>query len=311
MTVAIVLRVLAAAAAGWIGRMKRPGALVPAGLLAGFAVFGTGPSEVPDPAAAALAVLAILVLALAVTWVRWLPITEDGVLSTFAFGLPAGAVAAVSVRGEGALVASAAGAFVFAAISLFSAEMVRAAAESGGRKIALAIWALVLPPVLAAAAAASASPAPRLEAGTLLAAALAVAILAWIPALLVERARLRRELEGEVQLGFLPPDDAVALELPWRRLLEKRFGRPDERREYIRSALLLAVARAQQRRRSGEAERMRQLEILTFRTRLRRTLEARTLRTHRPESGEFGVPDPARGEEGDRGNPIGVPPDHR
>jgi hypothetical protein len=286
-TVEIALRVLAAAAAAGIGRMKRPMALVPAGLLAGFAAFGRGPSDFPDPAGAGLAVLAILVLALAVTWARWLPITEEGVLSGLAFGLPAGAVAAVSVRGEGAFVAVAAGAGVFAAISLFSAEIVRAAGESGGRKIVLTVWALVVPALLAMAAASLAGPSPREAAGALLGAGLGIAVLAWVPALLLERARIRRELEDEVRLGFLPPEDAAALELPWRRLLEKRFGRSDERREYVRSALLLAVARAQQRRRSGEAERLRQLEVLTFRTRLRRMLEARAMRTHRNESGEF------------------------
>lgn len=287
MTIEIVLRVLAAAAAAGIGRLGRPVALVPAGLLAGFAVFGPGPSPFPGPAEAALVVFALLALALSAFAARWLPISEDGAVAAAAFGLPAGAVAAMALRGEGAFVATAAGAGVFGAVSLFSAEMVRSAAESGGRKIALAAWALGLPTALAAAGAAGARLAPRLAAGTLLGASLAVALLAWVPAFLVERARVRRELAEEVQLGFLPPDDAAALELPWRRALEERFGRPDERREFVRSALLLAVARSQQRRRSGEAERMRQLEVLTFRTRIRRTLEARSLRTGRFDSGEF------------------------
>ncbi len=287
MTVEIALRLLAAAAAAGIGRMRGPLALAPAGLLAGFAAFGRGPSAFPDPAEAGAAVLAVLVLALAAAWTRWLPITEEGVLSAFAFGLPAGAVASVSLRGEGALVAGAAGAGVLAAVSLFSAEMVRASAESGERKIALAAWALVAPPLLAAAGSALARPSPRAAAGALLAASLGVALLAWAPALLLERARVRRELDEEVRLGFLPADDASALELPWRRLLERRFGRSDERREYVRSALLLAVAREQQRRRSGEAERLRQLEVLTFRTRLRRTLEARAMRTDHADSAEI------------------------
>jgi hypothetical protein len=130
----------------------------------------------------------------------------------------------------------------------------------------------------AAAAAALAAPSRGRAAPGLLAAGLVVSLLAWIPAVLVERHRIRRELEEEVRIGLLPAEDAAALELPWRRWSEKRFGRPDERREYVRSALLLAVAREQQRRRSGEAERLRQLEILTFRTRLRRTLEARAAR---------------------------------
>ncbi len=287
MTVEIALRVLAAVAAAGIGRMRRTAALVPAGFLAGFAVFGRGPAEIPGPAGAALAVLVLLALALAAFSIRWLPISEDGALAAVAFGLPAGAMAAVALRGDGGLAAAAAGAVVLGAVSLFSAEMVRSAAESGGRRIALAAWSLALPAALAAAGAAAVGPAPRLSAGVLLGAALAVALLAWAPVLLVERARLRRELAEEVQLGFLPPDDATALELPWRRALEKRFGRPDERREYVRSALLLAVARSQQRRRTGEAERMRQLEVLTFRTRIRRTLDARAMRSHGAESGEF------------------------
>ena len=300
----IAVRALAAVAAAGIGRTRRPLALVPAGLLAGFAVFGRGPSRFPEPAGAAIAVLAILGLALAATWLHWLPIMEEGVISAIAFGLPAGAVAALCVRGEGALVAAAAGACVFSAVSLFSAEMVRAAAESGRRKVALAIWAFALPPLLAAAAATAANPAPRLAAGTLLGTAFAVALLAWAPVLVVERSRLRRELEAEVRLGFLPPDDAVALELPWRRLLEKRFGRPDERKEFVRSALLLAVARAQQRRRSGEAERLRQLEVLTFRTRLRRTLEARAMRSHRNDSAEFPLPPETAASDGSGGSAV-------
>jgi hypothetical protein len=267
--------------------MKRTAALVPAGLLAGYAAFGRGPSSIPDPTGAALAILAVLVLALAAVWVRWLPISEDGLLFALAFGLPAGAVAAASVRGAGALLAAAAGAGVLAAVSFFSAEMVRAAAESGGRRIALAFWALVAPALLAAVGTGFSSPAPGAAAGALLGAALGVALLVWVPVLLLERARVRRELAEEVKLGFLPPDDAAALEWPWRRALEKRFGRPDERREFVRSALLLAVARSQQRRRSGEAERLRQLEVLTFRTRIRRTLDARAMRQREPESGEI------------------------
>ncbi len=77
------------------------------------------------------------------------------------------------------------------------------------------------------------------------------------------------------------------MRLPWTRGFEKRFGRTDERREYVRSALLLAAARHQQRRRTGEAVRLRQLEVLTFRTRLRRTQDARAARFDRSESGEF------------------------
>ncbi len=99
--------------------------------------------------------------------------------------------------------------------------------------------------------------------------------LAWLLPYLLESRRVKRELEAEAALGILPPGDPPILAAPWRRARERSFGRPDERREYVRCALLLAVARAQQRRRTGEAERIRQLEILSFRTRVRRAVDVR------------------------------------
>ena len=271
------LRLLAAGAAALVGRAGSRGALASAGLLAGFVAFGWGPSAVPGPAGAALAVAALGALGLVALVPRCLPITDDGVLAAALFGLPAAAVAAVATRGNGPAVSAAAGAVVLGACSLLSAGTVHAAADSGGRRVAFLTGAVAMAAGFAAAAALAAPSRGRAAPG-LLAAGLVVSLLAWIPAVLVERTRVRRELEEEVRIGLLPAEDAAALELPWRRWSEKRFGRPDERREYVRSALLLAVAREQQRRRSGEAERLRQLEILTFRTRLRRTLEARAAR---------------------------------
>jgi len=272
------LRLLAAGAAVLVGRGGSRGALASAGLLAGFAAFGWGPSAVPGPAGAALAVAALGALGLVALVPRCLPITDDGVLAAALFGLPAAALAAVATRGNGPAVSAAAGAVVLGACSLLSAGTVHAAADSGGRRVAFLTGAVAMAAGFAAAAAALAAPSRGRAAPGLLAAGLVVSLLAWIPAVLVERHRIRRELEEEVRIGLLPAEDAAALELPWRRWSEKRFGRPDERREYVRSALLLAVAREQQRRRSGEAERLRQLEILTFRTRLRRTLEVRAAR---------------------------------
>ena len=107
------------------------------------------------------------------------------------------------------------------------------------------------------------------------------------PPVLAESARVKSELAEEVRLGLLSNEDAEALRFPWTRGFEKRFGRVDERREYVRSALLLAAARHQQHHRTGEAVRLRQLEVLTFRTRLRRTQDARAARFERAESGEF------------------------
>ena len=287
MTTEVGLRLLAAAAAVLLGRSGFRRALSAAGLLAAFAAFGWGPSAVPGPAGASLAVAALVTLGLVVLLPRCLPITDDGVLAAASFGLPAAAMAAVATRGNGPAVSGAAGAVVLGACSLLSAGTVHGAADSGGRRRAHLVGAAVAATLFAAAAAAAAAPAPGRAAPLLVAVGLCTALLAWVPAVLVERRRVRRELEEEVRLGFLPAEDAAALELPWRRWSEIRFGRPDERREYVRSALLLAVARSQQRRRSGEAERLRQLEVLTFRTRLRRTLEARSMPPRRGEPGEM------------------------
>jgi hypothetical protein len=108
--------------------------------------------------------------------------------------------------------------------------------------------------------------------------ALLVALVAWLPPFLLERRRVLRELSEEASLGILPVEDLAILGNPWRRSREARFGRADERDQYVRNALLLAVARQQQRRRSGEAIRLRQLEVLAFRTRVRRAVEGRSAR---------------------------------
>lgn len=288
MTTELWLRLLAAPAAVVVGRAGERVPVALAGLLSGFAAFGWGPRPVPSPLAAGLEVLVLVGLASAALLPRRIPIIGDGALTGALFGLPAGAVAAVSGRGEGAAAALAAAVVVLAAVSLFSAGWVLAAADAGGRRTALFVSALLLPAGLAAGASALAGPAsPRNPAAIL--AAVGMGVLAWVPVVFAERGRVRRELDEEVRLGFLPAEDARALELPWRRTFERRFGRPDERREYVRSALLLAVARAQQRGLAGEAGRLRQLEVLTFRTRLRRTLEARALRDRRHDSLEVPV----------------------
>jgi hypothetical protein len=286
-TIALGLRLLAAPAAVIAGRSASRPALAFAGLLAGFAAFGVSAVPVPEAAGAALAILGLLALGLAALQAKWLPITGEGALAAALYGAPAAVVAGFAARENGAWVAFASAAIVLAAVSLCASESVRAAAEAGIRRVLLLAWAFLLPPLLVSFAAGAVRRAPRDAAAFVLAISIAVSLLVWLPAILVERRRVARELHEEVRLGLLPLEDAAALELPWRRAFEKRFGRPDERREYVRSALLLAVARAQQRRRSGEAERLRQLEILTFRTRLRRTLEARAARYGHEESGEI------------------------
>ncbi len=287
MTVELGLRLLAAAAAVVIGRRGKRASVAISGLLSGFAAFGRGPGVAAGPLAAGLSVLIVTALAAAALLPYRYPITGEGVISGALFGVPAAAVAAVANRGDGAPSALAVALIVLAAVSVFSAESLRATADAGKWRGAIFVSALLLPAVLGVAAA-LARPAALWRAAALLG-VVGLGLLSWGPAIWAERRRIRRELGEEVHLGVLPAEDAVALELPWRRAFEKRFGRSDERREYVRSALLLAVARARQRGRTGEAERLRQLEVLTFRTRIRRTLEARAARDRRADSLELPV----------------------
>jgi len=278
------LRIVAAASAVVAG--TRGGrALFAAGALAGFAAFGLSAPPEAAPVAAGGSVLLLLGLLAASQVSRLSPVTEEAAAGVALFGFPAAAVAAVATRAAGPWGALAVAASVLASVSLFGAGGALASAEPGARRVACWAGALVLPAGLATLAAAELRNADRR--GAVLAASVGLALLVWLPVIQLERRRVSAELAEEVRLGFLPAEDAEVLRWPWTRALEKRFGRPDERKEYVRSALLLAVARQQQRGRSGEAERLRQLEILTFRTRLRRTLEARAARDRGTESGEM------------------------
>lgn len=258
------------------------------GVLAGFAVFGARVADMPGPAKAAVLAACLVALVALGAARTWSPIAGDGLTAGALAAGGAACAAAVAGRHLTGWQAPALAAIVLAAVSTFSAEATRASAEAGWREGVAWTSAGLAPPMLAAAFSGLFVGVPRRLEPLVVAAALAAGVLVWIPALLAERVRVSRELAEEVTMGLLPEEDAVALRLPWTRGFEKRFGRPDERREYVRSALLLAVARHQQRHRSGEAERLRQLEVLTFRTRLRRTQEARAARFHVRESGEFG-----------------------
>ncbi len=285
----IVVRAAAAALALFLAsRVSNRAAAFATGVLAGFAVFGARVAVLPAPAWAAL--LSACLVALVALGARrtWSPIAGDGLAAGALAAGGAACAAAVAGRHLPGWQAPALAAIVLTAVSTFSAEATRASAEAGWREGVAWTSAGLAPPALAAAFSGLFVGVPRRLEPLVVAAALAAGALVWIPALLAERARVSRELAEEVTMGLLPEEDAVALRLPWTRGFEKRFGRPDERREYVRSALLLAVARHQQRHRSGEAERLRQLEVLTFRTRLRRTQEARAARFHVRESGEFG-----------------------
>jgi hypothetical protein len=264
------------------------------GVLAGFAVFGLRIAGMPT--ANGTWILAAGLVALIATGAArtWPAITGDGMATGALVATGAALAAAVAGRHLPGLQAPALAAIVLAAVSGFAAEATRASAETGWREWIAWTCAALVPALLATALAGLFAGVPRRLEPLVVAAALAAAVLVWAPALLAERSRVSRELTEEVTLGLLPEEDAFALRLPWTRGFEKRFGRPDERREYVKSALLLAVARHQQRHRTGEAERLRQLEVLTFRTRLRRTQNARAARFHRRESGEYSAEEARR-----------------
>ncbi len=288
MSVETVLRAAAAALAFLAaGRTSRGAGAVFAGALAAFAVFGPAHPAFPGPAeAAALAGGLALVLALGAG--RKFPsITEEAARSAALGACGAAAVALAAgwrLPGAGPFALAA---LAVVAVSAGAAESCRAGGEAGWREGLARALAVAGPAALGAGLAAALASLGRAQAGWAVAGALAAAVLAWAPAVFAESARVKAELAEEVRLGLLPPEDAEALRFPWTRRFEKGFGRVDERREYVRSALLLAAARHQQRHRRGEAERLRQLEVLTFRTRLRRTQDARAARFRGSESGDF------------------------
>lgn len=288
MTAELLLRAVAAVAAVLLaGRVGRPAAAALAGAAAAFAVLGATRATFPRPLEAAVLAGAVTLL-LALGARREFPrITEEAARVAALAAAGAAAVALASGRTLPWWAAAGLAALLVLAISAFGAETCRAGGEAGWRESLARTLGIAAPAALGSALAALLAAAGRPGAPWVLAAALAVAVLVWAPTILAERARVRVELAEEVERGLLPEEDAVVLRLPWTRSFEERFGRADERREYVRSALLLAVARHQQRHRTGEAERLRQLEVLTFRTRLRRTQEARAARFARAESGEF------------------------
>lgn len=249
-----------------------------AGLALAVLLFGLQPQPFPGPAEAAFLAGASLVVAGLLYFSVWAPLVSEAARSGAALSIPVALVAMAVLREHPRGTALAGSATVLAVMGLFAAAASWANAEAGWRR-GLGWAGAVCLPVLEAWALATwvhSTPASAHHV-TALAGAFA-ALLAWGPALGAEWSRTKRELAEEVKLGFLPEADAAVLRVPWRRMIEKRFGRPDERREYIRSALQLAVARGQQRRRSGETLRLHQLEILTFRTRLRRMVEAKSAR---------------------------------
>ena len=285
----VLLRAAAAACALVLaGRAAGRAAPVLAGALAAFAMLGPARAVFPPPAeAAALAGAVALLLALGAR--RQFPsITEEAARAASLAAAGAAAVALAAGRRLPGAGPAALAVLALLAVSAFAAESCRAGGEAGWREGLARTLGVAGPAALGAGFAALFAAAGRPHAAWVVAAGLVSSVLVWAPAVLAERARVRVELAEEVELGLLPEEDAVALRLPWTRGFEKRFGRTDERREYVRSALLLAVARHQQRHRTGEAERLRQLEVLTFRTRLRRTQDARSARFTRNESSEFG-----------------------
>ena len=275
----VAARLALAVLALWAARRsRRPRGLALAALAGVTAAFGPGPLPLPSPAELSGGVL---VAALVLTLVRadlHSPLTSEAAGSTAAAATGAAVVAVLALRGAGLEGALAGGGAVLAALSVWGANGSLANAEAGWRRWAGWGGAVALPAAVAAALVALHGAVPAGSAFLAPATGLVVAVLAWVPPILLERSRVRLELAEEARLGILPQEDLAVLASPWRRSRERRFGRADERRAYVRSALLLAVARQQQRRRSGEAIRLRQLEVLAFRTRVRRAVDARSAR---------------------------------
>jgi hypothetical protein len=268
------------------------------GALAAFAVLGPTRAAAPSPAEAAV-LSGVLALLLAAATQRTFPsISEDGAVAAALMAAGAAAVSLVSARRLSFGAAAVLAVLSILTVSSAAAEACRAGGEAGWREGLARALGVAVPAALGGGLSAAVDAAGR-GAPWILVSGLVAAVLVWAPTVLAESARVKAELDEEVRLGLLPPEDADALRFPWTRGLEKRFGRADERREYVRSALLLAAARHQQRHRTGEAVRLRQLEVLTFRTRLRRTQDARAARFDRGESGEFGRP----GAPDDEGSP--------
>ncbi|HKC25482.1 MAG TPA: hypothetical protein VKF32_12105 [Thermoanaerobaculia bacterium] len=284
MTGEAALRALAGVIALFLGRSLAPFRLAASGLLLGMCVFGLTPRPVPGPPESAL-VAFVLASLLAVLYERiWPPIVSEAALASAWVGVPAALAGTLALRREPPGIVFLGAASVLAGVFLWGAHASLGNAEAGWRRAAHWASSLALPAALGAIVGRFAGEA---RPGALAGGALAVGALAWAAPALLERRRITRELVEEARLGFLPEEEAAILARPWVRRADPRFGRADERREYVRAALLLSVARQQQRRRSGEAIRLRQLEVLSFRTRMRRALEVRAERARRAESVSF------------------------
>lgn len=249
-----------------------------AGLAGGAAVFGAGPRALPEPVllGAGLFVAALVLAFLGAD--RHSPLAGEAARATAALATGAGVAAGFAFRGAGLAGALLGASSVVAALSVYGAEGCRANTEAGWRRGVSWASAVVLAGLVGGGLLAlGGSLPPRFRIAGPGALAL-VGLFAWLVPVFLEHRRVQRELSEEVLLGILPGEDLAVLVNPWRRWREPRFGRADERREYVRSALLLAVARQQQRRRTGEANRLRQLEVLAFRTRVRRVVEGRLAR---------------------------------
>lgn len=248
------------------------------GLAGGAAAFGAAPCTLPEPAGLGVGLFVAALLLAFLGADLHSPLAGEAARVTASLAAGAGVVTVLALRGaglEGALLGAAS---VAAAVSVYGAEGSRANTEAGWRRGLAWASAILLPAFVGGGflALGRALPARLWFVGP--AAGALAALLAWVVPILLEHRRVRRELAGEVRLGILPEEDLFVLVNPWRRWREPRFGRSDERREYVRSALLLAVAKQQQRRRTGEANRLRQLEVLAFRTRVRRVLAGRAAR---------------------------------
>jgi hypothetical protein len=242
-TTEALFRTLAAAAALVAGRRGGRAGVAAAGALGGFAVFGATARPFPEPAEAAVLVAALALLFIVAFSAAWSPITGEAVPQGALLAIPAALFAAIALRGQAASMLLSGAFVVLLATSLFAALGTLASAESGWRKPVLWTASLALPALVAFGldALLAASPLarrPAVAAGAGPRGRRLAARSSWAGAV---KNRLREEVPG------LCPRRTRSSSSFRGRALEKRLGRPTSGTIRV-SALLLAVARHQQRR---------------------------------------------------------------
>ncbi len=269
-----VLRIVAGAAAVVLGARIRRGGHFFFSVALAIAAFGFTAGNT-DLLSVVLETAGFVLLSGVFLFRTWPPVALDALRESLVLAVGPAVFAAVPCAGN-PVYALAQFLLNLLAILMFGAHLSWSNTEAGSYRFIGWLWAVAAPVLLAGGGAFLLK--EGVNAGVLCGIFGLLAVLSFGPLFVLESRRVKRELGEEAAMGFLPPPDVEILAHPWRRLREKSYGRRDERREFVKSALMLAIARQQQRRRKGEHARLRQLEVLAFRTRVRRLVDVRASR---------------------------------